>query len=95
MPGVLVLEAMAQIGGVAFLCDPDNAGKMLYLAGVDNARFRKPIVPGDQVRFETEVIFVRTKIGKIAGKAFVDGKLAVEAELICGIVDRYSKNEEM
>ncbi len=95
MPGVLVLEAMAQIGGVAFLCNPANAGKMLYLAGVDNARFRKPIVPGDQIRFETEVVFVRTKIGKIAGKAFVDGKLAVEAELICGIVEIGSKNEEM
>lgn len=94
MPGVLILEAMAQVGGVAFLCDPANAGKMLYLAGVDNSRFRRPVLPGDQIRFETEVLFVRKKIGKIAGKAFVDGKLAVEAELLCGIVDADSMDGE-
>jgi UDP-3-O-[3-hydroxymyristoyl] N-acetylglucosamine deacetylase/3-hydroxyacyl-[acyl-carrier-protein] dehydratase len=88
MPGVLVLEAMAQVGGTTFLSDKANAGKILYLAGVDNARFRKPIVPGDQIRFEVDVIFVRAKIGKIAGKAIVDGQVAVEAELTCAIVDR-------
>jgi UDP-3-O-[3-hydroxymyristoyl] N-acetylglucosamine deacetylase/3-hydroxyacyl-[acyl-carrier-protein] dehydratase len=90
MPGVLVLEAMAQVGGTTFLCDKSNEGKILYLAGVDKARFRKPIVPGDQIRFEIDVIFVRSKIGKIAGKAIVDGKVAVEAELTCAIVDRIS-----
>jgi len=90
MPGVLVLEAMAQVGGTTFLCDKSNEGKILYLAGVDKARFRKPIVPGDQIRFEVDVIFVRSKIGKIAGKAIVDGKVAVEAELTCAIVDRLS-----
>ncbi len=90
MPGVLVLEAMAQVGGTTFLCDKGNEGKILYLAGVDKARFRKPIVPGDQIRFEVDVIFVRSKIGKIAGKAIVDGKVAVEAELTCAIVDRVS-----
>jgi UDP-3-O-[3-hydroxymyristoyl] N-acetylglucosamine deacetylase/3-hydroxyacyl-[acyl-carrier-protein] dehydratase len=94
MPGVLVLEAMAQVGGIAFLCVPSNRGKILYLAGVDNARFRRPIVPGDQIRFETEVVFVRSKIGKIAGKAFVDGKIAVEAELLCGIVDGTAEIKE-
>ncbi len=87
MPGVLILEAMAQVGGTAFLCDKSNSGKILYLAGVDNARFRRPIVPGDQIRFEVDVIFVRSKIGKIAGKAIVDGQVAVEAELTCAIVD--------
>ncbi len=88
MPGVLILEAMAQVGGTTFLSDPINQGKILYLAGVDNARFRKPIVPGDQIRFEVDVVFVRAKIGKIAGKAIVDGQVAVEAELTCAIVDR-------
>jgi UDP-3-O-[3-hydroxymyristoyl] N-acetylglucosamine deacetylase/3-hydroxyacyl-[acyl-carrier-protein] dehydratase len=94
MPGVLVIEAMAQVGGMAFLTVPENAGKLLYLAGVDNARFRKPIVPGDQIRIETEVVYIRSKIGKIAAKAFVDGKLAVEAELTCGIVDRATLSTE-
>jgi UDP-3-O-[3-hydroxymyristoyl] N-acetylglucosamine deacetylase/3-hydroxyacyl-[acyl-carrier-protein] dehydratase len=92
MPGVLVLEAMAQVGGMTFLCDKSNEGKILYLAGVDNARFRKPIVPGDQIRFEVDVIFVRSNIGKIAGKAIVDGQVAVEAELTCAIVDRTPEN---
>jgi len=90
MPGVLVIEAMAQVGGVAFLCEKSNAGKILYLAGVDEARFRKPILPGDQVRFEVEVVFQRAKIGKVHGKAFVDGQLAVEADITCAIVDRES-----
>ncbi len=93
MPGVLVLEAMAQVGGTTFLSDEKNTGKILYLAGVDNARFRKPIVPGDQIRFEVDVIFVRAKIGKIAGKAIVDGQVAVEAELTCAIVDKDMGNK--
>jgi UDP-3-O-[3-hydroxymyristoyl] N-acetylglucosamine deacetylase/3-hydroxyacyl-[acyl-carrier-protein] dehydratase len=88
MPGVLVIEAMAQVGGTIFLSDKKNEGKILYLAGVDNAKFRKVIVPGDQLRFEVEVIFLRSKIGKISGKALVDGQVAVEAELTCAIVDR-------
>jgi len=91
MPGVLVIEAMAQVGGLTFLCNENNSGKILYLAGVDNARFRKPIIPGDQIRFEVDVIFVRSKIGKISGKAIVDGQVAVEAELTCAIVDRVSE----
>ncbi len=94
MPGVLVIEAMAQAGGIAFLCEPANKGKILYLAGVDNARFRKPIMPGDQIRFEIEVLFVRSKIGKIAGKAIVDGQTAVEAEITCAIVDMDSIKKE-
>jgi UDP-3-O-[3-hydroxymyristoyl] N-acetylglucosamine deacetylase / 3-hydroxyacyl-[acyl-carrier-protein] dehydratase len=88
MPGVLVLEAMAQVGGCCFLCEKSNEGKILYLAAVENARFRRPIVPGDQIRFEIEVLHLRSKIGKIRGKALVDGKLAVEAEMTCAIVER-------
>ena len=88
MPGVLVLEAMAQVGGCCFLCEKSNEGKILYLAAVENARFRKPIVPGDQIRFEIEVLYLRSNIGKIRGKALVDGKLAVEAEMTCAIAER-------
>ena len=94
MPGVLVIEAMAQVGGIAFLCDSKNKGKILYLAGIDNARFRKPIVPGDQIRFEIDVVFVRAKIGKIIGKALVDGQVAVEAEIACAIVDQELEKKE-
>ena len=90
MPGVLVIEAMAQVGGIAFLCDKGNAGKILYLAGVDDARFRKPILPGDQIRFEVDVVSVRSKIGKVHGKAIVDGQVAVEADITCAIVDMQS-----
>jgi 3-hydroxyacyl-[acyl-carrier-protein] dehydratase len=62
--------------------------KMLYLAGVDKAKFRKPVLPGDQIRFEVEVVVLKAKVGKIAGKAIIDGKVAVQAELTCAIIDR-------
>lgn len=88
MPGVLVIEAMAQVGGVLFLSENESKGKNLFLAGVENARFRKPIVPGDQIRFEVEVVFRRSTIGKVAAKAYVDGQVAVEAEMTCAIVDQ-------
>ena len=87
MPGVLVIEAMAQAGGMIFLHNGDGK-KLLYLAGVDKAKFRKPVLPGDQIRFEVEVLVLKSKVGKIAGKAIIDGKVAVQAELTCAIVDR-------
>ncbi len=87
MPGVLVIEAMAQAGGMIFLHNSDGK-KILYLAAVDKAKFRKPVVPGDQIRFEVEVLVLKSKVGKIAGKAIIDGKVAVQAELTCAIVDR-------
>ncbi len=87
MPGVLVIEAMAQAGGMIFLHNGDGK-KLLYLAGVDKAKFRKPVFPGDQIRFEVEVLVLKSKVGKIAGKAIIDGKVAVQAELTCAIVDR-------
>jgi UDP-3-O-[3-hydroxymyristoyl] N-acetylglucosamine deacetylase/3-hydroxyacyl-[acyl-carrier-protein] dehydratase len=87
MPGVLVIEAMAQAGGMIFLHNGDGK-KILYLAGVDKAKFRRPVVPGDQIRFEVEVLVLKSRVGKIAGKAIIDGKVAVQAELTCAIVDR-------
>lgn len=89
MPGVLVIEAMAQVGGICLLGKGNETeGKILYLAGVDNARFRKPIGPGDQIRFEVDVLFNRGKIAKVSGKALVDGQMAVEAEITCALVER-------
>jgi beta-hydroxyacyl-ACP dehydratase FabZ len=89
MPGVLVIEAMAQVGGVALLKGSNgNDGKIMYLAGIDNARFRKPVLPGDQIRFEVEVVFNRGKVAKVAGKALVDGQVAVEAEITCALVEK-------
>jgi UDP-3-O-[3-hydroxymyristoyl] N-acetylglucosamine deacetylase / 3-hydroxyacyl-[acyl-carrier-protein] dehydratase len=95
MPGVLIIEAMAQVGGMALLTGGDeNSGKILYLAGIDNARFRKPITPGDQIRFEIDVLFNRGKIAKVSGKALVDGQLAVEAEITCAIVEKDASKKE-
>ncbi len=95
MPGVLIIEAMAQVGGIALLnSGGENLGKILYLAGIDNARFRKPITPGDQIRFEIDVLFNRGKIAKVSGKALVDSQLAVEAEITCAIVEKNAPKKE-
>ncbi len=94
MPGVLVIEAMAQASGGALLTENGSKGKGLYLAGIENARFRRPIRPGDQIRFEVDVILRRSNIAKVRGKAFVDGQLAVEAEITSAIVDRTSGEGE-
>ncbi len=88
MPGVLVIEAMAQASGAALLTEDGSKGKGLYLAGIENARFRRVIRPGDQIRFEVDVVFRRSKIAKVQGKAFVDGQLAVEAEITSAIVEQ-------
>ncbi len=95
MPGVLIIEAMAQVGGMALLTGVEgNSEKILYLAGIDNARFRKPITPGDQIRFEIDVLFNRGKIAKVSGKALVDDQLAVEAEITCAIVEKDASKKE-
>lgn len=89
MPGVLIVEAMAQVGGVLLLHNiPDRAKKLVYFMGIDEARFRKPVVPGDQIRFEIEVIRLKTSTCKLQGKAFVDGQLAAEAIIMSAMVDR-------
>jgi len=89
MPGVLIVEAMAQTGGVLLLQDvPDRENKLLYFVAIDDARFRRPVVPGDQLRLEVEVISRRASFCKLAGKATVHGELAAEATLMCKMVDR-------
>lgn len=88
MPGVLIIEAMAQAAGVLLVADlEDRASKLLYFMGIDRARFRKPVVPGDQLRFEIEVLRLRKTFCKVDAKALVDGKLVAEAVLSSGIVD--------
>jgi 3-hydroxyacyl-[acyl-carrier-protein] dehydratase len=84
MPGVLILEGMAQVGGIlAFYSLPDMIGeKLIYFAGIDKVRFRRPVVPGDQLIFEMLVLKHKGKIWKMAGKAKVDNEVVTEAEFM-------------
>ena len=89
MPGVLIIEALAQAGGLLLLLEvPDRDNKLLYLVAVDGVRFRRPVVPGDQLRLELDVLSWRGDFCKLEGKATVEGQLAVEATLMCKMVDR-------
>jgi 3-hydroxyacyl-[acyl-carrier-protein] dehydratase len=89
MPGVLIIESMAQAGGVLLLQEvPERDSKLLYFVAIDDARFRRPVVPGDQLRVEVDVLSWRGTFCKLAGKASVDGQLAAEATLMCKMVDR-------
>jgi len=88
-PGVLIIESMAQTGGLLLLKEvPDRENKLLYFVAVDDARFRRPVVPGDQLRVEVTVISWRTTFCKLRGEATVNGELAAEATLMCKMVDR-------
>ncbi len=90
MPGVLIIEAMAQVGGIfafkSMSATPES--KVVYFMGIDKARFRKPVLPGDQLRFELELLKKRGSIYSFKGSAFVDGNLVAEAELLATIVDK-------
>jgi len=89
MPGVLVVEAMAQAGGIIMLHEiEDRASKLVVFTGIERAKFRRPVTPGDQLRIEVDVLSFRTRAGKIQGRATVDGKLACEATLTCAVVTR-------
>ncbi|HEU5208502.1 MAG TPA: UDP-3-O-acyl-N-acetylglucosamine deacetylase [Longimicrobiales bacterium] len=89
MPGVLIIEAMAQVGGLLMMGSiPDVEEKIVYFMSLDNVKWRRPITPGDQIRFEVEVLSMRRHVCKMRGEGFVDGKLAVEAEMMARIVDR-------
>jgi 3-hydroxyacyl-[acyl-carrier-protein] dehydratase len=97
MPAVLIIESMAQTGGVLLLLEvPDREKKLLYFVAVDGARFRRPVVPGDQLRVEMKVLQWRGDFCKLEGKATVEGKLAAEATLMCKMIDRPdAKAEEL
>jgi len=90
MPGVLVIETMAQVSAVLFYRD-ENPGKLIYFAGIENAKFRRPVIPGDQLRIEMDVLSRRSHFGKMSGRATVDGNLAAEAVVTCVIADHPAK----
>jgi 3-hydroxyacyl-[acyl-carrier-protein] dehydratase len=81
MPGVLIVEAMAQLGAVVVLSMEQFKGKIAYFTGINNAKFRQKVVPGDKLDFEIEIIKMRHSVGIGAGKAFVNGVLVCEAEI--------------
>ncbi|MGM0901356.1 3-hydroxyacyl-ACP dehydratase FabZ [Mesobacillus maritimus] len=82
MPGVLIVEALAQVGAVAMLKPEANRGKLAFFAGIDNCRFKKQVKPGDQLRLEVEMIKVRGPMGKGKGIATVDGEVVCETEIM-------------
>jgi 3-hydroxyacyl-[acyl-carrier-protein] dehydratase len=88
MPGVLIIEAMAQAGGVLVFKSGGPVGKtVMYLAGIDEAKFRRPVVPGDQLRFEIEVLKKRPPFWKMQGKAYVDNEVACEAVVTAMVME--------
>jgi 3-hydroxyacyl-[acyl-carrier-protein] dehydratase len=94
MPGVLIVEAIAQAGGALLLTEiPDRDNKLMVFTGIQQAKFRRPVVPGDQLRIEVDVIVWRTSAVKMQGRAMVDGKLACEATVTCQVVNRTSESE--
>jgi 3-hydroxyacyl-[acyl-carrier-protein] dehydratase len=93
MPGVLIIESMAQTGGLLLLQEvSDREKKLIYFVAIDNARFRRPVVPGDQLRVEVKVVAWRGDFCKLDGRASVNGELAAEATLMCKMVDVESQD---
>src|SRR5215471_14896649 len=89
MPGVLIIEAIAQAGGLLLLTEVPNRDELLMVfTGIEKARFRRPVVPGDQLRIEVEVRAWRLTAARLEGKAYVDGKVAAEAVVTCRLVPR-------
>jgi len=94
MPGVLIVEAMAQAAGVLVLKSiADRDSKLVLLVAIENARFRRPVVPGDTLRLEMTVVKRRTSVAKMAGRATVDGQLVAEAEVMCKLADKDEQPE--
>jgi 3-hydroxyacyl-[acyl-carrier-protein] dehydratase len=90
MPGVLVIEALAQIGGIlAYATEPfDEETNLLYFLGIDKAKFRRPVVPGDRLDLEVTIMQHRTNVWKLRGEASVEGALCAQGELLASVVDR-------
>jgi 3-hydroxyacyl-[acyl-carrier-protein] dehydratase len=87
MPGVLMVEALAQVGAVALLSQPEHQGKIVFFAGIDGVRFRRVVVPGDTLALSVELTKMRGRVGKGRGEGRVDGQLAVEGEFTFAIGD--------
>ncbi|GAB1797813.1 3-hydroxyacyl-ACP dehydratase FabZ [Priestia megaterium] len=88
MPGVLIVEALAQVGAVAMLKKEENQGRLAFFAGIDNCRFKKQVRPGDQLRLEVEIVRARGSIGKGKGVATVDGELVCETDIMFALGDK-------
>lgn len=93
MPGVLIIEAMAQVGGVVLLSDPRFKGKIPLMVGLDAFRFRHPVLPGDQLMISVELIHSRGAVGKMRGEAKVGEKVVCEGELMFALTERGEKSE--
>lgn len=88
MPGVLIIEAMAQVGGILIgTLAPHTRGKLMFLASVEDAKFRKPVVPGDQLRIEMKKVRLKHTVAKLQGTATVDGQVVAEATLMCKLTE--------
>jgi len=89
MPGVLIVEALAQTAGVLVLNSiPDRESKLVLLVSIENAKFRRPVVPGDQLRLEMSVLKRKASVAKMAGRATVNGSVVAEAEMMCKLADK-------
>ena len=95
MPGVLMVEAIAQAGGTLLLNEiPDRDQKLMVFTSIENARFRRPVTPGDQLRIEVNVLNWRSRVVKMGGSITVDGKVVCDATVMCQMVDRVAKKAE-
>jgi 3-hydroxyacyl-[acyl-carrier-protein] dehydratase len=91
-PGVFIIEAMAQAGAVLLFSEvPDRESKLLYFTGIDEAKFRKPVVPGDQLRLEVSVLRYKLGYAKLRGEAFVGDQLVAEANISSALADKHKK----
>jgi beta-hydroxyacyl-ACP dehydratase FabZ len=88
MPGVLIVEAMAQVACALFLSKPEAKNKLAFFMGMEEIKFRKPVVPGDRLELKIEIIKMRDRFGKAKGEAYVEGKLVTEATFSFAIVDK-------
>ncbi|MDD5383036.1 MAG: acyl-ACP--UDP-N-acetylglucosamine O-acyltransferase [Candidatus Margulisbacteria bacterium] len=95
MPGVLICEAIAQVGVVMALRGTSNEGKIVYFAGIDNVRFRRMVIPGDQLKLEVEAIWIRGNLGKMHGRASVDGEVAAEGDFMFSLVDKEAEGAKV
>jgi 3-hydroxyacyl-[acyl-carrier-protein] dehydratase len=94
MPGVLVIEAMAQAGAIIMMNEiPDRHKKLAVFTGIERAKFRRPVTPGDQLRIEVDVLAFKSRLGRMQANAFVEGKLACQSILTCSIVNRTPQTE--
>ena len=94
MPGVLVVEAMAQAGGILLYNSiPDPEDKLVFLSKIDNLKFRKPVVPGDQIRLEVEIVKLKSRMGYVKAKAIVGQEVVTEGDIMASLVNREGMNE--